>query len=57
MDIALRKMTLSPVRLVLEDKSKRDACCCCFFAIGEYNPIQSNLILSYLIDSNLMTAR
>jgi hypothetical protein len=43
MNIALRKRALSPVRLVLEDSSKRSSMLfvvvSLFFAIGEYNLI------------------
>ena len=42
MNIALRKRTLSPVRLVLEDSSKRSFVLfvvTCFFTTGEYNRI------------------
>jgi len=43
MNIALRKRRISPVRLVLEDyQGAAHAICCCFFAIGVYNLIQSN---------------
>ena len=46
-----RSLSLSPVKLVLEDSPKRSFMLFvgCFFAIGEYTLIYSNLIQSNII--------